>query len=164
MQSPLVWYAAQRVRAAVLEADAGSEDELLDRVGHEHLARTGQRPHPGGDVDGETAQVRSDHFHLAGVDAGPRVEPGLAGHRPQDGWGSVRIAADNIVLWAEQFAELHAHPEKTGYAAAAFASVVSAIVVDRGPTLDAIDRIAVPVLMVLGDQDLVIERQRSTTC
>jgi pimeloyl-ACP methyl ester carboxylesterase len=69
-----------------------------------------------------------------------------------------RIAPDNVALWAEQFAELRAHPERMGYAATAFASVVSGLFVDRRPTLEAIDRIAVPVLVLLGDQDLVIER------
>lgn len=69
-----------------------------------------------------------------------------------------RIAPDNIALWSEQFAELRAHPERMGHAATALASVVSELVVDSRPTLGAIDRIAVPVLVVLGDQDPVIER------
>jgi len=69
-----------------------------------------------------------------------------------------RIAPDNIALWSEQFAELRAHPERMGHAATALASVVSGLVVDSRPTLAAIDRIAVPVLVLWGDQDPVIER------
>lgn len=69
-----------------------------------------------------------------------------------------RVAPDNIALWAEQFVELRTHPERMGHAATAFASVVSAMVVDSSPTREAIDRIAVPVLLIIGDQDPVIER------
>jgi pimeloyl-ACP methyl ester carboxylesterase len=40
-----------------------------------------------------------------------------------------------------------------GHAATAFASVVSAMFVDGRPMLEAIDRIAAPVLVLWGDQD-----------
>ena len=73
-------------------------------------------------------------------------------------WDPSRIAPDNVALWSEQFAELRAHPERMGHAATALASVVSGLFVDSRRMLAAIDRIAVPVLVVLGDQDPVIER------
>jgi len=67
------------VGAAVLEADAGTEAELLHGVRHERLTRTSQRSHACGQMDSETAQVRSDHFDLAGMDAGASVKPDLLG-------------------------------------------------------------------------------------
>ena len=51
-----------------------------------------------------------------------------------------------------------AHPETLGYAATAFASVISGIVVDQRGVWDAIDRISAPVLLMWGEDDPMLER------
>jgi hypothetical protein len=45
-----------------------------------------------------------------------------------------------------------------GYAATAFASILSSILVDQPATWSAIDRIVAPVLVLWGDQDPLVER------
>ncbi len=45
---------------------------------HEHLARLGERAHPRGDVNGDAAEVVPHHLALAGVQAGPHLDPQLA--------------------------------------------------------------------------------------
>ena len=69
-----------------------------------------------------------------------------------------RIAADSMALWIEQIAELRSHTSKMAYAATAFASVVRGIFIDQKPVLDAIDRIAAPVLLLWGAQDPLVVR------
>lgn len=69
-----------------------------------------------------------------------------------------RIPADTMALFIEQIAELRSHPAKMAYAATAMASVVSGIFVDQKPVLDAIDRVAVPVLLLWGEDDPLIVR------
>lgn len=58
----------------------------------------------------------------------------------------------------EQMAELRTHPETLGYAATAFASVMSGMFVDRRQTWAAIEQISAPVLVLWGDQDPLIAR------
>ncbi|MBN6033785.1 alpha/beta fold hydrolase [Amycolatopsis sp. 195334CR] len=59
-------------------------------------------------------------------------------------------------LIGEQLAEIGPRQLRNGVTA--FASAVSAMFVDRHPAEDAIDRLAVPTLVLWGDQDPLIER------
>jgi len=63
------------VLAAVLELDARPHDEILDRGGHQDLARAGQRRDPGRDVDGEPAEVLAPDLAFSGVQPDPKLHP-----------------------------------------------------------------------------------------
>jgi len=65
---------------------------------------------------------------------------------------------ETLAVWREQIAEVRHHPETLGYAATAFASVVSGICVDQSKTWSAIDRVAAPVLLLWGSEDPLIIR------
>src|SRR5207247_5244104 len=54
---PFVGDPLQDVLPPVLEGEARADDEVLDRPGHEHLARAGEGGDPGADVDGQPADV-----------------------------------------------------------------------------------------------------------
>jgi len=69
-----------------------------------------------------------------------------------------RVSPDITALWAEEFDEMRARPDRLPDAVAAFASVVSALYINRRPVQEAIDRVAVPALLVWGDQDPLIGR------
>ncbi|WP_129663658.1 alpha/beta fold hydrolase [Phytoactinopolyspora endophytica] len=69
-----------------------------------------------------------------------------------------RLAPENPMLWADQLRELQSRPEKMAAAATAFASVVSAMFIDRRPALEAIDGVDVPVLLLWGEHDPLITR------
>ena len=66
-----------------------------------------------------------------------------------------RLSHDITALWAE---EPQARPDRLPDAVTAFASVVSALYVNRRPAQEAIDRVAVPTLLLWGDQDRLIGR------
>ena len=53
-QLPLPGQAFERTIASVREAETGSDDKILHRSSHEHLAGRGERADAGGDVDGES--------------------------------------------------------------------------------------------------------------
>lgn len=69
-----------------------------------------------------------------------------------------RIPSDTMAVWIEHMAEVRDHPATLGYAATAFASVVSSICVDQPATWAAIDRIVAPVLVLWDDKDPLVER------
>lgn len=81
----------------------------------------------------------------------PERFAGLGGNLSQ-------IPDDTMAVWTEELAGLRSHPETLGYAATAFASVLSGIVIDQHRVWDAIDRIAAPVLLMWGDEDPLLER------
>src|SRR5579863_3021955 len=72
-------HALQLVLAALAEGQPGADDEVGDGARHEHLSWTGQRRHPGADVDGHPADVLSQQFDLARVQAGPHLDAELGG-------------------------------------------------------------------------------------
>ena len=69
-----------------------------------------------------------------------------------------RLSPDITALRAEELDLIRARPGRLPDAVTAFASTVSAIYVDRRPVREAIDRVAVPVLLLWGDQDPLIGR------
>jgi pimeloyl-ACP methyl ester carboxylesterase len=74
------------------------------------------------------------------------------------GGNLAQIPSDTMAVWTEELAGLRSHPETLGYAATAFASVMSGIVVDQRPVWDAIDRLAAPVLLLWGEEDPLLAR------
>jgi len=70
-----------------------------------------------------------------------------------------RLSHDITALWAEELDEMRARPDRLPDAVTAlFGSAVSAMYVKRRPVQEAIDRVAVPALLLWGDQDPLIER------
>src|SRR6185436_8716615 len=76
-QAPGPGHALERVLAAVGEADPGADDEVLDGVGDEHLARRRERADARADVDREAADVLADRLALARVEAGAQLDAEL---------------------------------------------------------------------------------------
>ena len=74
------------------------------------------------------------------------------------GVGPSRLSRDITALWAEELDEMRAQPDRLPDAVTAFTSAVSAMYVNRRPVRDAIDRVAVPTLLLWGDQDPLIGR------
>ena len=73
-QAPLAVHAAQRVRAAVLEAQPRPDHQLLDGARGQHLAGAGGAHHARGDVHGDAGHVVGAQLALAGVQPDPDVE------------------------------------------------------------------------------------------
>jgi len=69
-----------------------------------------------------------------------------------------RLSPDITALWAEELDEMRTRPDRLPDAGTAFASVVSALYINRRPVQEAIDRVAVPALLLWGDQDPLIGR------
>jgi pimeloyl-ACP methyl ester carboxylesterase len=70
-----------------------------------------------------------------------------------------RLSHDITALWAEELDEVQARPDRLPDAVTAFfGSAVSALYIKRRPVQDAIDRVAVPTLLLWGDQDPLIGR------
>ena len=115
--------------AAVLEVDARSDQQVLDRSRREDLVPVSHGRHPRRDVHSQTAHAVPPELHLAGVDPGPhpKVERrhGLADGaattysppRPVEGGEepvaggihlasaeSVQLAADNDIVLVEHLA------------------------------------------------------------
>lgn len=80
-----------------------------------------------------------------------------------EAWGAVggdmtRAAPESLALAVEQMREVRSHPARLGYAVTALASAASSAFVSRRRMLAAIDQVAVPVLLVWGDQDRLVVR------
>ena len=70
-----------------------------------------------------------------------------------------RLSHDITALWAEELDEIRARPDRLPDAVTAFfGSAVSALYIRRRPVQAAIDRAAVPALLLWGDQDPLIGR------
>src|SRR5205807_6060372 len=84
-QAPRTWHAPQLVLASVLELDLRADDQVLDGVRDQELARTRRAEDPRRDVHRDTADVVAHHLDLAGMQAGSKVEielgPGDVAHR-----------------------------------------------------------------------------------
>ena len=74
------------------------------------------------------------------------------------GVGPSRLSRDITALWAEELDEMRAQPDRLPDAVTAFTSAVSAMYVNRRPVREAIGRVAVPALLLWGDQDPLIGR------
>jgi len=69
-----------------------------------------------------------------------------------------RLSRDITALWAVELDVIRARPDRLPDAVAGFASAVSALYIRRRPVQEAIDRVAVPTLLLWGDQDPLIGR------
>ena len=70
-----------------------------------------------------------------------------------------RLSPDITALWAEELDGIRARPDRLPDAVTAFfGSAVSALYINRRPVREAIDRVAVPALLLWGDQDPLIGR------
>jgi pimeloyl-ACP methyl ester carboxylesterase len=70
-----------------------------------------------------------------------------------------RLSHDITALWAEELDGIRARPDRLPDAVTAFfGSAVSALYIKRRPVQEAIDRVAVPTLLLWGDQDPLIGR------
>src|SRR5512132_3378777 len=66
--------ALQRMDAAVLQGDIGSNDQVAHGPGGENLPRPRSGHHPGGDVDRDPTDVIAAQLDLASVQARPDVQ------------------------------------------------------------------------------------------
>ena len=64
--------------AAVVEREAGADDEVLDRARDEDLAGAGERCDACGDVDREAGDVVALDLDLSDVEAGTDLQSELA--------------------------------------------------------------------------------------
>jgi pimeloyl-ACP methyl ester carboxylesterase len=70
-----------------------------------------------------------------------------------------RLSHDITALWAEELDGIRARPDRLPDAVTAlFGSAVSALYIRRRPVQEVIDRVAVPTLLLWGDQDPLIGR------
>jgi pimeloyl-ACP methyl ester carboxylesterase len=83
----------------------------------------------------------------------------LAGVGRALGGDLTRAQPDSLALAADQIREVGKDPARMAYAVTAFASATSSAFVSRRRMLAAIDRVALPVLLVWGDQDRLVARR-----
>src|SRR5215208_1916249 len=76
-EPPLAADALEGVGAAVLEHVVRPGDQVVDGAGHQHLAGSGGRHHPGRDMHADAADVVAPELDLAGVDPGPDLDPAV---------------------------------------------------------------------------------------
>src|SRR5262249_12358757 len=77
-QPPLAGNPLQLVHAASLEGEAGSGDEVLDRLRDEHLAGLRVRGDAGAGMDGDAGHLAVHELALARVEARSDLDPELA--------------------------------------------------------------------------------------
>src|SRR5207247_5170525 len=74
VEPPLAGNALELAGAAVLELDPGPGNQVLDRLRHEHLSRSGLRGNPCTCVHGDPADSFTGELDLARVEAGADLE------------------------------------------------------------------------------------------
>ena len=72
--TPLAGDTLERLGSAVVETEVGADHEVLDRVRHEHLARSRERAHSCADVYADAGNIGASPFDLAGVQPGADVD------------------------------------------------------------------------------------------
>jgi hypothetical protein len=65
------------VGSAIVEVEAGSDNQILDRARDKDLAGSGLRSDPGCDVDREAGDVIGEDFDLTDVEPGADLQPEL---------------------------------------------------------------------------------------
>src|SRR5438093_13033707 len=78
-QPPFVGDSLEMLRAAVLEPNPRSGDEIFDCAGHEHFPGAGEGSDARGDVDRDPADVVVHELDLAGVQADAYLQAERAG-------------------------------------------------------------------------------------
>src|SRR6266705_5290755 len=78
VQPPLVGHAFECHVAAILELDAGTSHEILDRARHKYLAGLSLRRDSRADVDGDAAYLLVQPLALAGMKPGANLEAELS--------------------------------------------------------------------------------------
>src|SRR6266545_7499610 len=73
-QAPFARHAFERVQTAIGKGYSGARYEVLDRTGHEHLARLRVGGNACPDVDGDAADVVVAELDLSGVQAGADLD------------------------------------------------------------------------------------------
>src|SRR4029453_16882044 len=73
-QLPGALDALELAGAAVGQGDAGAGAQVADGPGHQDLAGVGLGQDPGGEVDGDAADVVAAQLDLAGVEPGPDLD------------------------------------------------------------------------------------------
>src|SRR5262245_9269923 len=119
IQPPLSRNALQLVGAALVELDSRTGHEVLDRGGDEHFTRLGERGDPRSRRDRDPAELAVDALELAGVEAGPHLEPERADRVANRGRaldrapgpveGREEAVARRVQLLAAEAHELAAH-------------------------------------------------------
>src|SRR5947209_3563873 len=71
IEAPLARHPLECVSAAVLEDEAGTDHQVADRAGDEHLAAARRCAHARAQVHRQTGDVPVHHLALAGMEAGP---------------------------------------------------------------------------------------------
>src|SRR4029453_2985424 len=74
IELPAVGDALEAVGAAGLEGEPGPGAQVLPPPGEDDLTRPGGRHHPGGDVDGDPADVVAEQIDLAGGQPHPHPQ------------------------------------------------------------------------------------------
>ena len=67
--TPFAGHTLERFAAAVIEAQSGAYDQVLDGARHQHLAGVGERRDPRADMNGDAANIVADDFALAGMES-----------------------------------------------------------------------------------------------
>jgi pimeloyl-ACP methyl ester carboxylesterase len=83
------------------------------------------------------------------------VDAFVGGRLDLAGGDPTRLSPELWAVWADESA--HAHPERLPGAVTAVASAMWAMFVDQRPTRDVLDRLDVPVLLLWGDADPLID-------
>ena len=68
-----------------------------------------------------------------------------------------RLSPDLTAVWREDLRAVRAHPERLPGAATAFASALWAMFIDQRPTLEVLDRLDVPTLLLWGSDDPLVD-------
>lgn len=69
-----------------------------------------------------------------------------------------RLSSDLWAVWREDLRRARAHPERLPGTATAFASAFWAMFIDQRPTVEVLDRLDVPTLMLWGSEDPLVDR------
>ena len=76
---------------------------------------------------------------------------GLVGGDPS------RVSRAQVELWLEDLEAARAHPDRLADAATAFASTTKSMFITRWPTNEALDRLRIPVLLLWGTDDPLVD-------
>lgn len=79
------------------------------------------------------------------------------GHIDRIGGAPGRVSRAQVNLWLDDLAAAREHPELLAGSASALASVIAAMFITQGPTSEALDSVHVPVLLLWGTDDPLVD-------